>query len=95
MKTINKRVTINITGRVQGVNFRVYANLEAEKLGVSGFVKNEDDGSVTIVAEGETESVNKLIEWAKHGSNLSYVKRMKLKFEKPTGEFQGFEIRYQ
>ena len=65
----------------------------AEKLGLSGFVKNEDDGSVTIVAEGEEENLQKFIEWAKVGTPLSRIDNIKIEWRGATGEFNSFEIK--
>lgn len=58
-----KHFTIRAVGRVQGVNFRREAQKEAIKLSLTGYAKNEDDGSVTIETEGEEKQIKKLIEW--------------------------------
>ena len=58
---------LRIRGRVQGVGFRIYMQREAQRLGVSGWVRNRLDGSVEAVVHGPTEAVEALIEWARHG----------------------------
>lgn len=58
---------IQVFGKVQGVYFRASTKEKAEELGVFGTVKNENDGSVRIEAEGHHESVKKFIEWCKQG----------------------------
>jgi DNA ligase D-like protein (predicted 3'-phosphoesterase) len=56
-----KAVTVKVTGRVQGVSFRWYAVQEAQRLGVTGWVRNEPDGSVGLHAEGAAEAVDALL----------------------------------
>src|SRR3989338_1966521 len=58
-----KRLVVKVAGRVQGVLFRHSARTHAEKLGLTGFVKNEPDGSVAIVAEGEDAALNEFLAW--------------------------------
>ena len=89
-----EQVSIILSGKVQGVFFRDFARKEAEKLGVTGFVKNLQDGTVQVVAEGEEDKLNLFIRECKRGSLLSFVKNADVKFSKPTGEFEGFSIRY-
>jgi acylphosphatase len=66
---------------------------EAKSLDIKGWCRNEPDGSVFIVAEGEDGAVNKLIRWAKDGSPLASVENVEVVEEKPTGEEKDFEIR--
>jgi len=68
-----KHVNIKLTGRVQGVFFRVAIREKAEELKVKGFVRNEDDGSVYVEAEGEAEDLEKLVEWCRQGPRLAQV----------------------
>lgn len=84
---------IKIYGFVQGVGFRYYTIKEAQNLNLSGWVKNEPDGSVTILAEGEEENLKKLIDWAKKGPSFAQVKNIKTQWQEPKGE-EGFEVRY-
>src|SRR4029079_5743084 len=53
-----KAVTVKVTGRVQGVSFRWYTVREAERLGVTGWVRNEPDGSVAAHLEGEDSALD-------------------------------------
>lgn len=62
-----------VRGRVQGVGFRKATVTEAEGLGVSGWVRNAADGSVEIMADGLTESVESLMEWSKKGPSGAKV----------------------
>ncbi|MEO1772742.1 acylphosphatase [Candidatus Enterococcus ferrettii] len=56
------KMHINVTGRVQGVGFRYTTQLLAQEIGITGTVKNEDNGSVTIEAIGSTEQVDTFLE---------------------------------
>lgn len=88
-----KRVKMNIVGDVQGVFFRHFAKVEADKSGLMGWCRNESDGSVFIIVEGEDKAVDKFIRWAKSGTELSTVENVDLKEEKYTGLEKEFEIR--
>lgn len=88
------RVHLFVSGRVQGVFFRESTRREAEKLGLTGWVKNLPDGRVEIVAEGEKGNLEKLIQWAKKGSFLSRVDNVEIEWEEYQGEFENFEIKY-
>ncbi|MBO0481685.1 acylphosphatase [Candidatus Enterococcus courvalinii] len=56
-----RKVKMNVQGRVQGVGFRYTTKMVADRLGIYGTVKNEEDGSVTIEAAGEDEQVESFI----------------------------------
>ncbi|MFZ5554257.1 MAG: acylphosphatase [Bacteroidota bacterium] len=89
---MKKSVVIKVYGKVQGVSFRYYTREKAIGLDVAGFVKNVDDGSVYIEAEGEEEKVNELIKWCKHGPSSARVDKIVVGENKWQG-FSGFEIR--
>lgn len=89
---MKRRAKIIISGRVQGVFFRAGVKAEAERLGLSGWVRNESDGSVRIVAEGEEENLQKLVEWCKKGTEFSRVDNVEYTSGEAKGEFKGFEI---
>jgi acylphosphatase len=89
-----RRVQIIIRGVVQGVGFRMYTMREAERLGLSGYVRNLPDGSVEIVAEGDANAVGRLIAWARHGPRAAVVEEIDVADQEPTGAFAGFEVRH-
>ncbi len=89
-----KRVHIIISGRVQGVFFRYNTKKIANELGLGGFVRNLPDGTVEIVAEGEEEKINKLIDFCKIGPRAAEVIGIKIEYEEPRNEFSNFEIGY-
>lgn len=88
-----KRVKIIVNGDVQGVFYRYYAKKEAKKLKLLGWCRNEADGSVFIIVEGDSQSVDKFIKWSKIGSPLASVDEVLISEEKPTGQEKEFEIR--
>lgn len=67
------RVRVLITGRVQGVFFRESARREAERLGVSGWVRNLPDGRVEALFEGPPPAVGELVQWCHHGPDGALV----------------------
>ncbi len=59
-----RAVSVRVTGHVQGVYYRQTCRSVARSLGLVGWVRNMDDGSVSIRAQGEADAVDQLIEWA-------------------------------
>jgi len=64
---------VRIQGRVQGVGFRYYTQIEARKLGVSGWVRNCADGSVEALICGAPEQLDTLKQWLKRGPGYAQV----------------------
>ena len=84
-----------VHGSVQGVGFRYTTQHEAQRLGLVGYARNLDDGSVEVVACGEAENVNKLIAWLKAGGPRSArVDRVLTELHQPDREWDNFGIRY-
>ena len=67
-------VRVRVTGRVQGVAFRWHAQQEATRLGLTGWVRNEVDGSVELHIEGAHEAVGSMVEWCHHGPPAARVR---------------------
>jgi len=67
-------VQVKVTGRVQGVAFRWEAQHQAERLGVTGWVRNEPDGSVAAHVEGEADAVNDMVVWLRQGPPAARVR---------------------
>ncbi|MFH1012564.1 MAG: acylphosphatase [Candidatus Peregrinibacteria bacterium] len=88
------RVRLIIHGIVQGVFFRSNACEKARELGVTGWVANESDGTVTIVAEGPENLVNTLVDWCHSGPSTAHVEKVEVERHTYTGEFEDFDIRY-
>ncbi len=90
-----KKIKAIVSGKVQGVGFRMYTRAQAKELGVHGYVRNLKNGNVEIVAEGTVEALDALMEWAKSGSPLAVVKNLEVEVvNNNVGEFEDFEIRY-
>lgn len=85
-----KRIEIHVTGKVQGVSFRAATQQVATRLELGGYAKNESDGSVTIIAEGEEEALNKLLEWAHQGPDVARIDECTHHFTEPTRYFDHF-----
>jgi acylphosphatase len=62
-----RRLRIRVSGRVQGVFFRASARDDARRLGLTGFARNEPDGSVLIEVEGDGQAVERFLTWCHHG----------------------------
>jgi acylphosphatase len=80
-----KAIQARVTGRVQGVSFRWYAQEQARRLGVAGWVRNEPDGSVLLHAEGEDQAVDELVAWCHDGPGLARVGDVAVREASPTG----------
>lgn len=87
------RVHVFISGRVQGVFFRVKTRSEAIKRNVTGWVRNIPDGKVEAVFEGEKEDVDELINFSRIGPQGAYVTKIDVYPEESTGEINNFRIR--
>jgi acylphosphatase len=73
-----KTIKIEVYGRVQGVYFRANTCQKALELGIKGHVKNQHDGSVEIIAEGEEGHLQKLVDWCYKGPVLAAVTEVKV-----------------
>jgi len=89
-----KRIHLIISGRVQGVFFRHNTNKIANKLGLTGFVRNLGNGCVEVIAEGNEEKLKELILFCKEGPENSNVANVKTQYEEPKNEFNTFSIKY-
>ena len=92
---MNQRIECRVTGRVQMVMYRDFIQRKASGLGLFGFVRNNPDGSVTVVAEGLREKLEQLIVKLHKGSILSRVDNVKVEWKEATGEYSEFKIEYR
>ena len=65
-----------IEGRVQGVWFRESTRREAVTLGITGYARNLEDGSVEVLACGEPVALDRLAQWLEHGPPMAAVNRV-------------------
>ncbi|HEX7665078.1 MAG TPA: acylphosphatase [Polyangiaceae bacterium] len=88
----NKCVQLIVRGRVTGVYFRASAQREAKRLGITGWVRNRNDGSVEIMAEGDEDVIKELVSWSHHGPTAARVDGVDVRWRGYSGEFSGFSI---
>jgi acylphosphatase len=87
------RVHLRIEGRVQGVFFRASTVQQAQRLGLTGWVRNSPDGSVEVLAEGPYATVESLVAWCRQGPPGAKVTNVDLRWEQPRQEFSTFSIK--
>ncbi|MCP4427328.1 MAG: acylphosphatase [Chloroflexi bacterium] len=89
-----KRLEATVQGRVQGVNFRYYTQQVANELHLTGWVKNQRDGSVYVVAEGSDDRLSQLVDFLHHGQPPARVDKVNSTLTEGAGEFARFSIRW-
>jgi len=93
MRNMKVRAHIFVSGRVQGVFFRVETRYEAMKRNVAGWVRNTSGGRVEAIFEGEREDVEKLINFCRKGPPGARVTKIDVQWKEYTREFKDFKIR--
>ena len=93
MEVAEHRLVADVSGRVQGVGFRYFVRTAATRLGVTGWVRNDRDGSVRVEAEGSALRLNQLLEALSHGPSLAAVHDVKCDWQAPDGTYTEFTIR--
>jgi acylphosphatase len=88
-----RAVRARVTGRVQGVGFRFSAVGEARRLGVRGWVRNADDGSLEVAAEGDPSAVARMLTWLRRGPPGAWVRDVEVVEAAPEG-FAGFDVAF-
>ncbi|HEV2028662.1 MAG TPA: acylphosphatase [Candidatus Dormibacteraeota bacterium] len=81
-----------VHGDVQGVGFRWFLMREAHRLGLSGWVRNRDDGTVEFVAEGSRSDLERLKQSAERGPQTAQVERVDGHWSEATGGLDGFDL---
>ncbi|MHB8994286.1 MAG: acylphosphatase [Armatimonadota bacterium] len=87
-----QRLHAVITGRVQNVGFRYFVLMIARELNLGGYVRNTAQ-QVEVVAEGDEEQLQRLVERLQQGPPAARVQNVQLSWQQPTGEFKRFELR--
>ncbi len=82
-----------VSGRVQGVFFRDSTQHEARRLGVDGWVRNLDDGTVEAVFEGDVSAVEAMLDFCRGGPERARVDRLEVEATQPLENLAGFEVR--
>ena len=88
------RIHYHFVGRVQGVGFRYTAYYSATRHGVTGFVKNEDDGSVTMEVQGTEEQINMVLEAINRGMYIQ-IENMESHVIPVESDERGFRTEYE
>ena len=91
---VKARAHVYVSGMVQGVFFRGETANLAHNLGLSGWVRNLFDGRVEAMFEGEKESVQKVVDFCRHGPRGAHVEDLDVKWEEWTGKFRDFRVVY-
>ncbi|MCB0271427.1 MAG: acylphosphatase [Bdellovibrionales bacterium] len=86
------QVRLLISGRVQGVFYRQSAKRSAESLNLQGFVRNLPNGCVELIAQGEKEQLQAMIQWCQQGPPMASVEKVDLQWIDEQQHFQTFEI---
>jgi len=83
-----------VSGRVQGVGFRLSAVREARRLGLRGWVRNADDGSVEVEAEGPPERLDAYLAWLQHGPPGAFVSDVEVHPVPPDAGRGEFDVQF-
>lgn len=89
---MRRRLSLRLTGTVQGVNLRHAVRLWALQQRVGGFVRNEADGSVTVELEGEREKLQQAYDWLCMSPGTSRVESCQVRWLEPTGLGDSFNV---
>jgi len=81
-----------VHGDVQGVGFRYFVMRRAGQMGLKGWVRNNDDGTVELVAEGTRSELEQLLRSAHEGPRMARVSRVDAQWSNATGGLQGFDL---
>lgn len=88
----NIHAHVFISGKVQGVGYRFSTMHEANKLGISGWVRNMPDGRVEAVFEGDMATLSQMLQWCHKGPRAAKVEDVAVDYKAAEG-LRGFEIR--
>jgi len=92
MRNMKVRAHVFVSGRVQGVFFRVETRSEAMKRNVTGWVRNTSECRVEAIFEGEKADVEQLIDFCRRGPPGARVTEIDVQWEEYTGAFKAFKI---
>jgi len=92
MTDIHQRLHAQVSGHVQGVNFRFYTHATANEIGLTGWVCNRPDGTVEVIAEGTPQQLDRLLQFLNRGPVSAIVSQVQTDWLPATGEFADFQI---
>ena len=88
-----KRINAIVSGRVHGVGFRYFVLRAADKLGVTGWVRNLSSGDVQVVAQGSAKVLEELLLQLRQGPRAAYVQNVSVEWEAPDPNLDSFELK--
>lgn len=88
-----KQAHVIISGQVQGVGYRFFVKLNAEKLGLNGWVHNTSNGNVEAVFQGSQKKIEEMLSLCRKGPPAADVTQVRFEWEENEDKFDGFEIR--
>lgn len=88
-----QRLHAIVRGRVQGVTFRATTRDRATALNITGWVRNNRDGTVELIAEGERDTLETLVEFLHEGPPAARVSNVDTQWQRATGEFERFSVK--
>ena len=91
-KEAKESVRVLVSGMVQGVYFRYHTRMVAERLGLTGFVRNLGDSRVEIMVEGRPEDLRRMVDWARQGPPSAHVDGVEIEWGQASGAYRVFEI---
>lgn len=89
---VNARLHVVVDGRVQGVGFRFFVIERALPLKITGWVRNTSEGQVEVLAEGEKQNLQQLLDALRTGPRAAYVTNVNFDWQPASGEFTRFEV---
>lgn len=89
---VEKSVSIQVYGKVQGVGFRYHTHKAAQRFGVKGFVQNKAGNAVYMEAEGESLAIDMFCEWCRNGPDWARVTDISIQ-NQPIVGYIGFIIK--
>ena len=88
-----RKINILVSGRVQGVYFRMFTQNKAKHFGIKGYARNLPDGRVEIIAEADNDSIEKFIQWCHKGPITARVDHVEMTELESDEVFTSFEIK--
>ncbi|MDF1509620.1 acylphosphatase [Robertmurraya sp. DFI.2.37] len=88
------RLHITVSGSVQGVGYRYFAQMKASQFGITGWVRNLSEGGVEIVAVGDKENLEQFMDSLREGNPFSKVTDISFVELEDTEPFHSFKIKY-
>jgi len=88
------QLQIVVTGKVQGVGYRYFAQMKAVQFGITGWVKNRSDGAVEMVTTGTKENLDLFIQEIRRGNPFSTVEQIEISEISTVEKYQSFTIKY-